>query len=88
MPLIEPYELINIFGSDDDRFNPMVETWTLKLIHNRFSAIRAKEINITNGIIYGLDPEVSKKLNGDLSLSQKTKKKKYLKITKKNGEIS
>jgi len=59
MPLIEPYELINIFGSDKDRHNEMVSAWDLKLIygHYSFSSARAEEINVVNGIIFGYTPK-------------------------------
>jgi hypothetical protein len=58
IPLIEPYELITNFGTDDYRHEEPYTTWDLKLIygHYPFSSARAEGINITNGVIYGYRP--------------------------------
>jgi hypothetical protein len=59
MPLIEPYELIINKAGDNERYNSMFEYWNFKLIHGHypFSSGGAKEVNVTNGIIYGFTPK-------------------------------
>jgi hypothetical protein len=56
LPLIEPYELTNIFGVDEDRHSEWASTWNLKLIYGSVKTTRAEEVNVTKGIIYGYHP--------------------------------
>jgi hypothetical protein len=68
MPVIKPYQLINLYGIEEDESS----RWQLDfhyggdkntpgfnsdLVPNSVPGVSATEINVTNGIIYGHDPE-------------------------------
>ena len=81
LPLIEPYELINIYGSDNDRHEEAYSTWQvdLKYGHYPFSSARAVQVNVTNGIIYGWRPRTDQDVERRFVIIPKEKEEKVFK---------